>query len=721
MYQNNSQQNILNVQNSQNNRNSGISVSGNAEGYYAAKAKIWADFAEENAYKSQEYLETIQTIAADFETLSETKKNEISTHAAQQINQITGIAQNANNTITENYTSSITNLENTKNEALRELDSCRPTNVIPIFEYNTERTDSGVLSEIKYRAHSTFCGTQAGNASPLDPKKFTVEGSPIVSNDGIVKTNLSVSNSIRTTNFTQKNFLNHSWTFGGRYYINLISGYIFCFSGSWTAWGGVLVESGKLKLALKTGTAEDASLEGEKLNFSIAEEGWYDIDVSFDIETGVYTLKAVNVQTGISQQASWTATSSNKQLYSINEATENTLRAAFNTNAANNTICDLKYFAITVDGIPVFSGNKTGVDVIKADDYTEVGTVTFTPDGIASGFSNTNYLNTSVLLADLKNKSWSITSKWIDTGAVVTGNYDNFTLIGLYSFASTAYGQVFFYKAAKQIKFFGRFGNANSYIDGAPSITYTFSNLPTQFKVKLDFDYITGKYTLFLDTGSGFFEAGNYTPTSVEKQLYAIATDSTNKVFLGFASSGTQTDAIDLNSFKIYVDGDLVYQPCLKIPYTESKTGSKIVNSIYRDRVNDMYEQFGYAPYYTLSDNNFTLPMGELYGLIDKNINNSFTHITDTYINNESGYVVYSDNYCEQWGKTSALTATTAITLLKNYIDTCYFIHLAPYTTNSNILKTSILSDQKNVNGFSVITDDTSGGLYWKCCGFLEN
>ena len=57
---------------------------------------------------------------------------------------------------------------------------------------------------------------------------------------------------------------------------------------------------------------------------------------------------------------------------------------------------------------------------------------------------------------------------------------------------------------------------------------------------------------------------------------------------------------VDLNSIEVYSNGSLVYQPCLKIPFTESKTGSKIVNSIYRDRVNDMASQFGYAPYYTL-------------------------------------------------------------------------------------------------------------------------
>ena len=90
--------------------------------------------------------------------------------------------------------------------------------------------------------------------------------------------------------------------------------------------------------------------------------------------------------------------------------------------------------------------------------------------------------------------------------------------------------------------------------------------------------------------------------------MYGVAITSP---FLGF---------IDLNSIAYESNGNLIYQPCLKIPYTQSKTGSKIVDVAYRDRVQDMYEQFGYAPYYTLDEENqnFTLPMGEIYGMIER-------------------------------------------------------------------------------------------------------
>ena len=75
-------------------------------------------------------------------------------------------------------------------------------------------------------------------------------------------------------------------------------------------------------------------------------------------------------------------------------------------------------------------------------------------------------------------------------------------------------------------------------------------------------------------------------------------------------ASALNNVAVDLNSFKIYIDGDLVYQPCLKIPYTLTKDGKKIVDYNYKSRVEDEYGQAGFTPYYTLdteSRGNYTV------------------------------------------------------------------------------------------------------------------
>jgi hypothetical protein len=74
---------------------------------------------------------------------------------------------------------------------------------------------------------------------------------------------------------------------------------------------------------------------------------------------------------------------------------------------------------------------------------------------------------------------------------------------------------------------------------------------------------------------------------------------------------------IDLNAFKIYVDGNLVYQPCLKIPYTEGQNYVKVVDKLYRDRVKDFFEQYGYNGYYTIGEDDFTLPSNKWSDVIE--------------------------------------------------------------------------------------------------------
>lgn len=90
--------------------------------------------------------------------------------------------------------------------------------------------------------------------------------------------------------------------------------------------------------------------------------------------------------------------------------------------------------------------------------------------------------------------------------------------------------------------------------------------------------------------------------------------------------------SIDLKSISITVDGQEVFSgnktgidtvkiggETVEIPYTLSKTGSKIVDVAYRDKVQALYNQEGKADYYTIDETNqnFTLPMGEIYGMIN--------------------------------------------------------------------------------------------------------
>ena len=85
--------------------------------------------------------------------------------------------------------------------------------------------------------------------------------------------------------------------------------------------------------------------------------------------------------------------------------------------------------------------------------------------------------------------------------------------------------------------------------------------------------------------------------------------------------------AVTFRGNQVGVDTYTIANVDVEIPYTLSKTGSKIVDSTYRSRVNLVYNEFGYSPYYTLSDTNYTIPQGELYGYIKKEIQNTVPEV----------------------------------------------------------------------------------------------
>lgn len=60
-------------------------------------------------------------------------------------------------------------------------------------------------------------------------------------------------------------------------------------------------------------------------------------------------------------------------------------------------------------------------------------------------------------------------------------------------------------------------------------------------------------------------------------------------------------------------------RPLMQIPYVQSHSGSKIVDAEYRGFVQELYEKNGTANYFTIDETNqnFTLPMGEIYGMLN--------------------------------------------------------------------------------------------------------
>ena len=257
---------------------------------------------------------------------------------------------------------------------------------------------------------------------------------------------------------------------------------------------------------------------------------------------------------------------------------------------------------------------KTGVDVLQEGNYRTFGTPTITNDGIASGFSSNNYIQTINpinLGASFKiNCKFSIGNE-LPTGIFLySSDYDSNNL--RITITSSA------------INFFQ---GSTTKIQGV-----TVNTLNKNFQLTFEKHSNTEYYIYLYDTTNSTIIFDQTITTSAGGD-YKNSTLSFGKTLS--ADNNENTLKIDLNAFEVYSNGNLVYkpQPHIEIPYTLSKSGSKIVDVAYRDKVMKIYENEGQAGYYTIDEENenFTLPMGEIYGMIETN-KNDIADIKNNYV-----------------------------------------------------------------------------------------
>ena len=468
----------------------------------------------------------------------------------------------------------LSNLSNTGNARLHALKS-----------YSDEGellTDSEGLADIKNYAHSTYCGDQVYSSTNLDLSKFVyASGNRPIIVDGITN-NLSYSNNL-SIYLTQStiDLTNKSWKLSFRAkFNNKPSSNKFILDGIRPSNDYAQIQiyqngGGGLRfLNTLTGNNEKYS----NIQAYPIDNTYCDIELVYNKVTNTYTCNVLQ----------------DNNLYSTSSITDAYPLTTFmgfliGSSTGNTMTIDLKYVKVEIDGIPVFSGNKTGVDTIKADDWTPNGTPTISADGIISNIDSSNFIYKTGI--NLNANSFKIKTKINVTtlsGAKRILEYGNslifqITNATLQLFASSTSGS---YDIADSV-------SCGTLTVGIHDFEFEFTG--SQYIVKID---------------------NEITKTITNSNKIRQGTNA--YIFSGYGGGSPMLGEQNLNAFKIYVNGSLVYQPCLKIPYTESKTGSKIVNSVYRDRVSDMYEQFGYAPYYTLSDTDFSLPEGDLYGLIER-------------------------------------------------------------------------------------------------------
>lgn len=437
------------------------------------------------------------------------------------------------------------------------------------------------------QAHSTF-----------DLSKFTVVGSPTITNNGVAS-GFSSSNYI---NYPYQSLSDNFEIIFPAFKVNDVTtsnNFLFCTSSH-----GLRVQLSQSKIRTLYFTASDTYpvLNGTTILQNNIE---YLYKVVRDFNGTNYTVTAfLSSDNG----ATWTQQS---QITTTNPLFNDVEKGYLggNPNMGIQTFTgsiDLKHFKITVDGVPVFSGNKTAIDTIKAPDYTVVGSPTISEDGKANGFGDTDYLNTGFDTSVFNTaSSWSIQT----TFTVPQISISQYIFSELITYCGVRLG---IYKTGNFT--FGIFENSGN--------NAQITNIPTEVGKKYNFEIFLEndeyKYRYCIEGGawvSGVIANKTQIPQINPGILIIGTADTIDRPF-------SSDDAyIDLNAFKVYVDGQLVYQPCLHIPYTESTSGTKIVDAAYLDRVQSCFEQKGQALYLTLDRSNQCVyqPKGSLTGFLSKN------------------------------------------------------------------------------------------------------
>ena len=496
-------------------------------------------------------------------------------------------------------------------------------------------TNAIILSDIVNYAHSTF-----------DSSKFTAVGTPVISGNGIV------------SGFSSSNYLtfdakipsyNTFDLYLGEYTITSLpaTGYRYWLylcainnAGINSGFEMSIEPSGKTRYFLGTGDSNwdiaQGLTDGAKV-YAVGQK----VKFKLNFDGSKYTLySSIN---GGAWAEDWHKDSTAKILLP-----QTTQISQGSVNYFPGTI-DLKYIKSIFDGVSVFSGCKTGVDTIKPDDFTVNGTLSEVGGGIYSGFSGSNYLS----------KAYELTNDYntleIDFGEIImsASAHGQWFFDARETVSSITKGVWFQFTDGRLLKMFLGSGDSNWDIASGTVSTIAY---PLNKKIRVKLVFTGTQYILYSSIDGADWQA-------------AITVDSTKKVSfdttikLGTDGSANSLDGFyDVNGVKIIKDGNIVYQACLKVPYTLSNTGSKIADIYYYNRVADIYEQFGNAPYYCLDEVNsaFSLPFGELYGFIntaanDYNKINTTTGVTITapYTAEKSGWISVD---CESFSDGAKLT-----------------------------------------------------------------
>lgn len=250
-----------------------------------------------------------------------------------------------------------------------------------------------------------------------------------------------------------------------------------------------------------------------------------------------------------------------------------------NTNATCKNIDDeiyklFKGVIYTVWGEQVFDLSK----------FTVVGNPTITDDGVASGFSSKNRINTGIVLSSLYNKPWTIKTRIIYRLLSINNAGFGITLHSLYGGLQwAAIGNLDIQNDNGTIAF--RAQSIGGYEGIKIIVPPATSGIKDGDTVDLELSFDLTTYTLKYGINAGnLITAGTWTPSTEDKNL--VGTQTNDTIWINCRGQGgsyyVSNSSFALSPFSVTVDGKEVFSgnkdKVMELTYKYPENQTSIMN-----------------------------------------------------------------------------------------------------------------------------------------------
>ncbi len=472
----------------------------------------------------------------------------------------------------------------------------------------------------------------------IDSAKYAIIGDVNVSDKGIL-TAYGNGSGIRTT-VKVKQLLDQEWSISGRDYLDISKGdfqYLFNIGGQTTnstvfyfrsKEGTYTVNKNYIvTLPAKSFCFIDKQndnptfiLEENECIYDVYGAGWYNWKVEY--RKGMYYIY-------MSYNDFPLALRHVVECAPINQdAEEYVYISADSVNNSSHMLSDLTKFNIRVDNNIIWTPNRTGYDYVIEDNFKTIGTPVINNDGVLTHITDgVHFIYGDYKAKELLNKSWSIEGhfkyngvsqvlwQFADPNNILALPIEDDMFAGDYQMLSVDIN------ADDNLVNFNLRTGLVEQMSSAQTKSFNIE-LNKEYLYKFEYNEATFTYTYTLQCGDNV-QTETYEALTPERNPLVCSSHPDYVIVIGSGSSlNIDYSEVynDLNCFKIFNRGRLVYRPLFRIPCTISKDGSKFVDSSLRYMVKEAHELHNKGHLFVIDEINesVTLPLSDIYSLIQR-------------------------------------------------------------------------------------------------------